>query len=84
MVIMIGDIRLVLNTESGNLLNNFKMMTDEQILKLASKYLELHPIHGDESVWNEWCGKQEDLLKFARCLLDYGFSEGHFVPEETL
>ena len=47
-------------------------MTDEQILSLASKYLELHPIHGDE-----WCGKQEDLLKFARCLLDYGFSEGH-------
>lgn len=30
------------------------MMTDEQILSLASKYLELHPIHGDVSVWKEW------------------------------
>ena len=41
-------------------------MTEEQILELASKYLELHPIHGDESVWDEWSGKPEDLLKFAR------------------
>jgi hypothetical protein len=53
------------------------MMTEEQIFELASKYLELQPIHGDVSVWDEWCGKPEDLLKFARCLLDYGFSEGH-------
>lgn len=52
-------------------------MTDAKILELASKYLQLQPIHGDESVWDEWCGKQEELLKFARCLLDYGFSEGH-------
>ena len=29
--------------------------------------------------WDEWCGKQEDLLKFPShdSLLDYGFSEGH-------
>jgi len=47
-------------------------MTEEQILSLASKYLELHPIHGDESVWDEWCGKQEDLLKFARAILEEG------------
>ena len=52
-------------------------MTNEQILKLASKYLELHPIHGDESVWDEWCGKQEDLLKFARAIRENGYDEGY-------
>ena len=50
-------------------------MTDEQILKLAFKYLQLHPIHGDESVWDEWCGKQEDLLKFARAIYQEGVNE---------
>lgn len=53
-------------------------MTDEQILTLASKYLELHPVHGDESVWDEWCGKQEDLLKFAQVIYQEGFDEGRY------
>jgi hypothetical protein len=52
-------------------------MTDEQILTLASKYLELQPIHGDESVWDEWCGKQEDLLKFAREIYQEGVNYGY-------
>lgn len=51
------------------------MMTDEQILSLASKYLELHPIHGDESVWDEWCGKQKDLLKFAQAIYEEGYEQ---------
>ena len=53
-------------------------MTEEQILTLASKYLELHPIHGDESVWDEWCGKQENLLKFAEAIYKEGFDEGRY------
>lgn len=52
-------------------------MTDEQILSLASKYLELQPIHGDVSVWDEWCGKQEDLLKFAQEIYRKAYSTGH-------
>jgi hypothetical protein len=52
-------------------------MTEEQILTLASKYLELHPIHGDESVWDEWSGKPEDLLKFARAIRAQSFYDGY-------
>jgi hypothetical protein len=55
-------------------------MTEEQILTLASKYLELHPIHGDVSVWDEWCGKQEDLLKFALVALNL-FKENSYTKE---
>jgi len=51
-------------------------MTDEQIFELASKYLELQPIHGDESVWDEWSGKPEDILKFAREMYEKGFGDG--------
>jgi len=50
-------------------------MTDDEILTLASKYLELHPIHGDESVWDEWSGKPEDLLKFSREIFEKGQQE---------
>ena len=52
-------------------------MTEEQILTLASKYLELHPIHGDVSVWDEWCGKQEDIIKFARAIYQEGVNYGY-------
>ena len=50
-------------------------MTEEQILALASKYLELQPIHGDVSVWDEWCGTQEDLLKFAQAIYEEGYEQ---------
>jgi len=52
-------------------------MTEEQILTLASKYLELHPIHGDVGVWDEWSGNPEDLLKFAQAIYSEGFSDGY-------
>jgi hypothetical protein len=52
-------------------------MTEEQIFELASKYLELHPIHGDVSVWDEWCGKPEDLLKFALAIHEDGYNKGY-------
>ena len=45
-------------------------MTDEQILKLASKYLEFNQFHGDESDCEEWCGTQEELSKFARAVCE--------------
>ena len=43
-------------------------MTNEDILKLAQKHFDYQ---------GGWVANTEDLLKFARCLLDYGFSEGH-------
>ena len=43
-------------------------MKDEELLKLASHYLTLHPI--DEN-------KPENLLKFARALYDEGYEEGY-------
>jgi len=52
-------------------------MTEEQIFELASKYLELQPIHGDESVWDEWSGKPEDLLKFALAIHEDGYNKGY-------
>lgn len=45
-------------------------MTEEQIFELASKYL-------DESVWDEWSGKPEDLLKFARAIHEDGYNKGY-------
>jgi hypothetical protein len=52
-------------------------MTEKQIFELASKYLELHPIYGDESVWDEWSGTPEQLLKFAEAIYDMGKSDGY-------
>ena len=51
-------------------------MTDEKIFELASKYLH-YDVDGDRAY--EWRGESYELLKFARHLLDYGFSEGHKV-----
>jgi hypothetical protein len=45
-------------------------MKDEELLKLASHFLTLHPI--DEN-------KPENLLKFARALYDEGYSEGYDI-----
>jgi hypothetical protein len=49
-------------------------MTDEQILKLASKHLRFF-----EDGWRgtEWSGKPENLLKFARALYEEGFDDGY-------
>ena len=51
-------------------------MTDEQILKLASKHLRFL-----EDGWRgtEWSGKPEDLLKFARAIYIESFKEGYDV-----
>ena len=43
-------------------------MKDEELLKLASHFLTIHPI--DEN-------KPENLLKFARALYDTGYSGGY-------
>ena len=43
-------------------------MKDEELLKLASYFLAIHPI--DEN-------KPENLLKFARALYDEGYEEGY-------
>jgi len=43
-------------------------MKDEELLKLASHFLAIHPI--DEN-------KPENLLKFARALYDTGYSGGY-------
>ena len=43
-------------------------MKDEELLKLASHFLTLHPI--DEN-------KPENLLKFARALYEEGYEEGY-------
>lgn len=51
-------------------------MTDDQILVLASNYLH-YDVDGDKAY--EWRGEPHELLKFARFLLDYGYSEGHGV-----
>jgi len=42
-------------------------MKDEELLKLASYFLAIHPI--DEN-------KPENLLKFARALYDEGYDDG--------
>ena len=43
-------------------------MKDEELLKLASHFLTIHPI--DEN-------KPENLLKFARALYEEGYEEGY-------
>lgn len=43
-------------------------MKDEELLKLASHFLAIHPI--DEN-------KPENLLKFARELYEQGYGEGY-------
>ena len=54
-------------------------MSDEQILKLAKTFgfddmIGERDDETDGVYWECWV---EQLLKFARHLLDYGFSEGH-------
>jgi len=49
-------------------------MKDEELLKLASYYLTLHPI--DEN-------KPENLLKFARELYDEGYTKGFKVGHDA-
>jgi hypothetical protein len=48
-------------------------MKDEELLKLASHFLAIHPI--DEN-------NPENLLKFARALYEEGYSDGYDVGEE--
>ena len=43
-------------------------MKDEELLKLASHFLAIHPI--DEN-------KPENLLKFAQALYDEGYDKGY-------
>jgi hypothetical protein len=47
------------------------MMTDEQILKIASENL-----YCNMSVI-EWSGRNEDILKFARELYNEGYVDGY-------
>jgi hypothetical protein len=47
------------------------MITDEQILKIASEHLYILT-----SV-NEWCGEEGDLLNFARAIYEIAYNEGH-------
>ena len=49
-------------------------MKDEELLKLASYFLTLHPI--DEN-------KPENLLKFARELYDEGYTKGFKVGHDA-
>jgi hypothetical protein len=46
------------------------MITDEQILKIAREHLYILT-----SV-NEWCGEDEDILKFARAIYEEGYDDG--------
>ena len=56
-------------------------MSDEQILKLAKTFGfdDMIGERDDETDGVYWECWEEQLLKFARHLLDYGFSEGHKV-----
>jgi len=47
------------------------MITDEQILQIARKHLYVLT-----SV-NEWCGEDEDILKFAQAIHEMGYNEGY-------
>jgi len=46
------------------------VITDEQILQIASEHLYVLT-----SV-NEWCGENEDLLNFARAIYEIGNENG--------
>jgi len=48
------------------------MITNEQILELASEHL-----YCNVSVV-EWSGKSEDILKFARAIYEEGYDDGCF------
>jgi hypothetical protein len=47
------------------------MITDEQIFQIAREHLYILT-----SV-NEWCGEDEDILKFARAIYEIAYNEGH-------
>ena len=47
------------------------MITNKQILELASKHLYC------ECVSCEWSGKSEDILKFAQAIYEEGYNEGN-------
>ena len=47
------------------------MITDEQIFQIAREHLYVLT-----SV-NEWCGEDEDILKFARELYNEGYVDGY-------
>jgi hypothetical protein len=49
-------------------------MKDEELIKLASHFLAIHPI--DEN-------KPENLLKFARALYEEGYEEGFKVGHDA-
>jgi len=51
-----------------NTLISNQPMKDEELLKLASHFLAIHPI--DEN-------KPENLLKFARALYEEGYDDGY-------
>jgi len=51
-----------------NTLISNQPMKDEELLKLASYYLTLHPIDENEP---------ENLLKFARALYEEGYDDGY-------
>lgn len=54
-------------------------MTDEDILQLTKNYFEESFVEYDEddNEVTDFIASKENLLKFARYLLDCGFSEGH-------
>jgi hypothetical protein len=47
-------------------------MTDEQILKLASQFLEKGEHTDDGYCSSDWFAETEDLLKFAKEIYDKG------------
>jgi hypothetical protein len=53
------------------------MITDEQILQIAREHLYVLT-----SV-NEWCGEDEDILKFARAIYEMGNENGWESREEA-
>jgi hypothetical protein len=53
------------------------MITDEQILQIAREHLYILT-----SV-NEWCGENEDILKFARAIYEIGNENGWGSREEA-
>ena len=57
-----------------NTLISNQPMKDEELLKLASYFLAIHPI--DEN-------KPENLLKFARELYDEGYTKGFKVGHDA-
>jgi hypothetical protein len=52
-------------------------MTEEQIFQIAREHLYVLT-----SV-NEWCGEDEDILKFARALYDEGYTKGFKVGHDA-